>query len=136
MFKENLWVSIFFVVLLAISLIYVYQIEGIQLGGPDTVEEPEETEEIAEEEVYQGTAEGYGGPLTVEVALENGEIVAIEIIEHEETEGFAEPAFEETPQDIIEEQSTDVDVVSGVTLTSEAIMEAVENALEGKGVIP
>src|SRR5690625_2710836 len=79
---------------------------------------------------YEGTADGHNDSLSVEVTVENGEISDIVITDHAETEGIADPAFEEVPAAIMESNSTDVDTVSGATVTSNAIMSAVENALE------
>ncbi len=76
--------------------------------------------------VLLGEAEGYGGTLTVEVATE---ITAVEVVEHSETEDLAEPALEQIPQDIVEQQNLQVDVATGATDTSEAIIEAVRYAL-------
>lgn len=102
----------------------------------DTEEEPEEDKEIeamtfdVEDGTYEGTAEAHNGPLTVEVSVEDKEITNIVIIDHEETEGVSDPAFEEIPANIMDYQSTEVDLISGATVTSEAIVEAVTNALE------
>ena len=41
------------------------------------------------------------------------------------------PAEEVVPARIIEQQSTSVDAVSGATMSSYAIMNAVESAIEG-----
>lgn len=43
------------------------------------------------------------------------------------------PAFENIPKAIIDAQSTKVDVVSSATLSSKAIMAAVEDALSKVG---
>lgn len=94
------------------------------------------SDEVASEPVeytdgtYEGTADGHNDSLSVEVTVENGEIANIVITDHAETEGIADPAFEEVPAAIMESNSTDVDTVSGATVTSNAIMSAVENALE------
>lgn len=80
--------------------------------------------------VFHATVEGHNGPLTVEVALEEGTIIRVEVVDHEETEGLAEPAIEETTAAIVENDSTDVDTVSGATVTSEAIIEAVNLVLD------
>lgn len=80
--------------------------------------------------VYQATVEGHNGPLVVEVALEEGTITRVEVVEHEETEGLADPALEEVPAAIVENNSVEVDTVSGATVTSEAIIEAVNLVLE------
>ncbi len=79
---------------------------------------------------YSGSALGYIDVIELEVIVEGGEITAINIIDHDETEGIADPAFDETIADIIANQSTDgVDTVSGATATSEAIIKAVDEAL-------
>lgn len=79
---------------------------------------------------YQATVEGHNGPLVVEVALEDGTITSVEVIEHEETEGLADPALADVPSAIVENNSTDVDTVSGATVSSEAIIEAVNLVLD------
>ncbi len=80
---------------------------------------------------YQGAANGMGGPLNVAVLIENGKITEVTVEDHQETPGIGDMAFEKVPQAIIEQQSTEVDGVTGATLTSDAIKEAVKNALEG-----
>lgn len=78
---------------------------------------------------YTGVGEGFKGEIVIDVIVENGEITAINIVEHEETKDIAEPAFEEIPNKIIESQSSFVDTYSGATYASKGIIEAVENAL-------
>lgn len=83
-----------------------------------------------EDGTYEGTGDGFGGDIKVEVVVENTEIVSIEILEHSETENIAGPAMKGTPEAIIEAQSTEVDNVSGATISSKAIKAAVEDALK------
>lgn len=78
---------------------------------------------------FTGSAEGHNDQLTLDVTVENGEISQIDVTEHSETEGISDPAFEQVPEQIIESNSTDVEIVSGATFTSEAIINAVNNAL-------
>lgn len=81
---------------------------------------------------YTGTATGFRPGLKVKVTVKDGKIAAIEILEHNEKgQRYYGPPMEIIPQEIIENQSTDVDVVSGATKTSIGIMKAVENALNG-----
>ncbi|UMZ73173.1 FMN-binding protein [Natranaerofaba carboxydovora] len=97
----------------------------------DEEEEAKEEDEEADEEVVSGTAEGFGGDLTVDVTMDGDEIVDIEVVEHSESEDDMDEvvdALETVPQSIIDAQSTDVDAVSGATDTSEAIMNAVNEA--------
>lgn len=82
--------------------------------------------------VYEGSANGMGGAVKVAVTVEDGKISGVEVLEHKETAGISDPAIEQIPQAIIEAQSTDVEAVTGATVTSEAIKEAVAAALSGE----
>lgn len=83
--------------------------------------------------VYEGSANGMGGALKVAVTVEDGKISGVEVLEHKETAGISDPAIEQIPQAIVDAQSTDVEAVTGATVTSEAIKEAVAAALSGEG---
>lgn len=65
---------------------------------------------------------------TVEVKIEEGRITSIVFIEH--IAGLGEKA-EIITEDIIREQSLDVDAISGATTSSHVIKLAIQNALEG-----
>lgn len=78
---------------------------------------------------YTGEGEGKYGPIKVEVLVEKGNINTINILEHNETPGLSDPILEQIPASIIKEQSTEVDAISGATITSNAIITAVKNAL-------
>jgi len=79
-----------------------------------------------------GTAQGYGGEVKVTVTVDGDDIVSVEAVGEKETEGVGSKAIDELPDKIEDADSTDVDVVSGATVTSNAIKEAVEKALEDK----
>lgn len=83
--------------------------------------------------VYEGSANGMGGALKVAVTVEDGKISGVEVLEHKETAGISDPAIEKIPQAIVDAQSTDVEAVTGATVTSDAIKEAVAAALSGEG---
>ena len=78
---------------------------------------------------YQGSAQGINGEVKVKVSVKDNKISSVEVIEHQESEGISDPAIAEMPVKIIENQSTNVDVVSNATITSTAILQAVDNAL-------
>ncbi len=78
---------------------------------------------------YEGTAVGMHGDMDVAVTIKDGKISKIDIKSQEETAGVSDVALERVPKDIMKEQSTDVDTVSGATESSKAIIAAVENAL-------
>ncbi len=78
---------------------------------------------------YTGTGTGRGGTLSATVTVSGSAITAISVGENSETPVYLEKA-KEVIDEIIEEQSMDVDTVSGATLSSRAIIEAVKDALE------
>lgn len=78
---------------------------------------------------YEGEAQGMA-PLKVKVEVAEGKIASVEVTEHAETPEISDPALEQIPALIVEKNSTDVDAVSGATVTSTAIKDAVNNALE------
>ena len=61
--------------------------------------------------------------------MKEGNIIEVDILEHDETQGIGTKAIEEIPALIIEARSTEVDAVAGASMTSAAIKEAVNNAL-------
>lgn len=108
------------------------------LAGPEEEEELVEAVEIIEPQldlIADGTYEGisdagmYPG-LKVAVTIEGGKIIEVKVVSHDETDGIADPAIEEIPTAIVEANKTAVDVISGATYTSDAIMEATRLALE------
>lgn len=78
---------------------------------------------------FIGEAKGHNGTLKVSVTVEEGEISNVEITQHEESEDISDPAIKEIPNRIVENNSVDVDSVSGATNTSQAIKDAVQDAL-------
>ena len=79
---------------------------------------------------YTGSADGKNGAVTVEVELTADSIKSVTVTDHQETEGICEPAIEQIPKAIVDAQSTDVDAVSGATITSDAIKAAVKAAID------
>lgn len=84
------------------------------------------------EEKLTGSADGMGGTLKVEVTVEGDKIKNVEVTEHKETPDISDPALNEIPGKIVEANSTDVDDISGATITSQAIRNAVDDALAQK----
>lgn len=82
---------------------------------------------------YTTSAQGYNGEVKAEVTFSEGAIREINITEENETKTWADSALENVPQYIINEQSVNVDVSSGATVTGNAIKQAVEKAIEEAG---
>ena len=84
---------------------------------------------------HTGEAEGYGGKLKVTVTMKDKDITSVKVTEHHETEGVGTRAIDALPSAIVEADSIDVDGVSGATVTSNAIKQAVSQAMGMAGVI-
>lgn len=79
---------------------------------------------------YEATVDGQNGTMTVKLTIAEGKIASVEIVENHETEAIAAGALEKVPQAIVEANSPDVDGVSGATLTSGRIKNAVVECLK------
>lgn len=79
---------------------------------------------------YEATVDGQDGTMTVKLTVAEGKIASVEIVENHETEAVAAGALEKVPQAIVEANSPDVDGVSGATLTSGRIKNAVVECLK------
>lgn len=104
----------------------------------DIISEEETTKSGSKETVnvsynpgtYNGVGIGMGGEITVEVEVDDSSIKSVKIISHKETSGISDKAIEDMPKNILEAQSTDIDLVAGATMSSKGIKEAFNNALE------
>ena len=81
-----------------------------------------------------GTAQGIDGDVTVEVTATPDEIISIEVTTANETPGIGSVVIDEMPGQMVESQNIEVDNVSGATVTSTALKDAVKAALEDAGI--
>ena len=79
---------------------------------------------------FRGEGQGHKSTINVNLTIARGKINAIVVTEQGDTPNYAQPAVDQIPQRIIQKQSTQVDVVTGSTRTSNGIIEAVNDALE------
>lgn len=86
---------------------------------------PVDLSEVADG-VYEGSSETTLVKASVRVTVKNGSIENIEILRHECGKGL--PA-NNIVDDMVRQNEIDVDAVSGATVSSEVIMDAVRNAL-------
>lgn len=79
---------------------------------------------------YTETAKGKKGDFEVTVIIQNGNITSVTIGNNQETPDRGGVAIAQLPDKIIEAQSFEVDAVSGATVTSDGIKDAVARCLE------
>ena len=88
----------------------------------------------------EGTIEGerFGSPAIitptkVAVTVDETSILSVEVLETSDNAGFIDPVIEQIPAAIVADQSVAVDVVTGATMTSQAVLSGVSQALEQAG---
>ena len=113
---------------------------GLAACGGNTAQETTTAATAASEEAgiytpgtYTGTAAGKNGDVKVEVTFSANAIDSVKVVEHSETAGISDGAIENIPAAIVENQSLAVDTVSGATITSDAILNAVADAVAQAG---
>ena len=84
--------------------------------------------------VFSGSGDGYGGLVYADVTIENGKITNIAVKGPNETDKYWFKAKKITSK-MVSGQTWDVDAVSGCTLSSNGIRNAVKQALEQAGLI-
>lgn len=80
----------------------------------------------------EGTAAGHNGDLKAVVTFDGDKIAKIDLT-HEETEGLGDKAADKLVEEIVANNSVSVDTVTGATVTSTAVIEAVKAAIEKSG---
>lgn len=119
-----------------------YTVEAVesapaQPGDIDDLVGEEETYETADNQ-YIGKAQGMDDEIVVRVTVDDGKISQVEVLKQNETEGIGVPATEQLPEKFVgldtEEAINAEDGISGATITSNALKQAVVNALlQAKG---
>ena len=85
---------------------------------------------------YTVTVAGHNGNVTLDVTFSDSAITAITVGEHKETASISDAALTTLSQAIIDNQSLAVDTVSGATVTSNAVIAAVTEAVKLAGGDP
>lgn len=96
-----------------------------------TVDAGEDSGEVYTDGSYKATAKGMGGEFEVTVNIAAGRITGINVGENRETVGIGDKAIEQITQNVIAHNAVNgVDVLSGATITSTALLAAIAECLE------
>lgn len=122
---------------------YLCELLGIDVAwdkdGPNTVKLVGDNMNVPAASVaytpgtYTGVGTGMGGQVKVAVTFSADAITAVTVGENNETPGIGTAAIDQLPDRIVESQSLALDAVSGATLTSKAILDAVADAATQAG---
>lgn len=86
--------------------------------------------------IYLTRSVSMHGPINVKTVITDGAIAEVAVLNHRETYVIGETAVKRMPAAIVESQCLDVDTVTGATLTSRAIVDAVSQAIVDAGGDP
>ena len=120
--KKTFFLSFALIVLFAVAFIIVaacVNLDAIVITNPDL--------QKVEDGTYEGNSKVGPVRVTLNVEVKYGAITSIEIVRHFNGRGKKAEAIIPV---ILEKQSLEVDVISGATGSSKAILKAVEDALK------
>lgn len=83
------------------------------------------TKESYKDGTYSIVVSGHNKDIKIDTTFKGSSIVKIEA-KHEETKGLGDTAINQTIKTIIEKQSTDIDTISGATVSSKALLDGVK----------
>ncbi len=93
-----------------------------------------EKEYETEDNEYVTSGKGMMGDVTVKTTIEDGKVTKVEILEETETPNIGGEALKELPEKFVgvssDKEVDAVDAVSGATITTNALKEAIKKALE------
>ena len=84
--------------------------------------------------VVEGVGTGKHGEIKVKVTFKDNKITDVEVVNHKENEVLAEPVFTQLKQTVISANSSEVDAVSGSTVTSDGYLAAIQDAIAKSGL--
>lgn len=85
---------------------------------------------------YTSEKPGKFAPIKVETSFSEDAITEVKVVSHEESPFVSDRAINDIPAMIVENQTLDIDAFTGATLTSAAILSAVEDCVKQAGGNP
>lgn len=137
--------SLLLIAVLALSLAACSSSDGTTAGttaasqGENSQQDEETGTETAQQNsafipgTYTGISEGRGGPIVIQADFSESAVTDIRVITHNETYNVGDVPLELYPDLIVENQSLNVDIVSGATISSVAFLEAIGQCVEQAG---
>lgn len=105
------------------------EIDEVNAYNASILQVEEEAEGGYKDGTYEGNALGFGDTITVSVTIRDGKMSDISVLD---ASGEDRPYYEQAVSvldKMLSTQSTEVDTVSGATLTAEGLIDAVADAL-------
>jgi fumarate reductase flavoprotein subunit len=83
---------------------------------------------------YTETIRGHLGDITVNITVEGHQLAGVEVLAPQETPGLGGAAAQRLGERILETKSVDLDVVSGASITSAAVLAAARSCFDQAGL--
>lgn len=83
--------------------------------------------------VIKAKAQGHNGPIDLEIDVDKQKIEDLKVVKHSETASIFKQVFDKLRTDVLDNQSFEVDAISGATVMSSAILDSGKKALETSG---
>lgn len=117
--------------LLAVVLLLIlsFSLAGCAGGKADNDQE----NSLFKPGTYEGEGKGINGPIKVSVEVDSDKILEIKVLEHSETPTVSDLALEQIPTMVVDSQSLNIEAISGATMSSNGILEAITDALTKAG---
>lgn len=118
---------------LALCLLIAASVTGCGNSGTTSTPTPSTSASSLTPGTYTATVTGHNAPITIEVTVNDHAIESIQVIESSETAGIGTNAMDQLTNDIIANQTVNLDTITGSTITSATFMAAVKDALTQAG---
>lgn len=125
--KKKVFLSFIFIVVI-LFIIILFSINNIQksLSKLDDLTIENINLSNVKDGTYNGSYEVFPVSAEVNVTIKNKKIVNVELLKHNNGKGESAEILTEK---VVENQSLEVDIVSGATYSSKVILKSIENAL-------
>ena len=115
-----------------VPLRYLSELLGINVEWDKN--DPNTAKLVMDKMTYTATAGGHNAPITVKVTVADGKIADIDYSDNLETAGVGKVALEQVAEKILAKQTVGVDSVTGATISSMALKNAVKECLTKAGL--
>lgn len=103
--------------------------------GQQGEEETSESDNQTADNIFEGQSnDGYGGRIILEITVEDNQMTDIQIKKQSETVGIGVEALNDMAEQALDAQSAELDVISGATVSSNAFMYALKQAMDAAGL--
>ena len=118
---------------LALCLVLVASAAGCGSNNGAGTPTPDTSAAALTPGTYTATVTGHNAPITIEVTVTDQAIESINVVESSETAGIGTNAMEKLTDEIIANQTVNLDTITGSTITSATFLSAVKDALTQAG---